>query len=110
MIYLSRISLLSTQYSHSVLGISYYYAGRWDEAIASSRTALTLNPGLSITQYNIGAALLLKGEPQAALEAMQLEDSVCGRIGLPMAYHALGKKEAVFIPLRPTAVLHLRIF
>jgi hypothetical protein len=37
-------------------------------------------------------ALLLKGEPQAALEAMQKQDSVWGLIGLPMAYHALGRQ------------------
>ena len=48
---------------------------------------------LEITQYNIGVALLLKGEAQSALEAMQLEPSDWGQIGLPMAYHALGRKE-----------------
>jgi tetratricopeptide (TPR) repeat protein len=37
--------------------------------------------------------LLHKGEPQAALEAMQLDTSVWGQIGLPMVYHALGRKE-----------------
>ena len=78
---------------HYVLGMAYYQARRWDDSIASYRTALNLNPGLSIAQYNIGVNLLMKGEPQAALEAMQLEDSVWGRIGLPMAYHALGRKD-----------------
>jgi len=79
--------------SHYALGYYYSIAGRWDEAIASLRTALTLSPGLSMAQYNIGRVLLLKGEPQAALEAMQLEESSWGRIGLPMAYHALGRQE-----------------
>ena len=74
-------------------GLYFLSAGRWDEAIASYRTALTLSPGLSGGQYGIGAALLLKGEPQAALEAMQLEDSIWGMIGLPLAYHALGRKD-----------------
>jgi TolB-like protein/Tfp pilus assembly protein PilF len=78
---------------HLHLGGSYNSAERWDDAIASFRTAETLRPGLSnSTQYLIGEALLLKGKPQAALEAMQLADSIYGRIGLPMAYHALGKK------------------
>ena len=36
---------------------------------------------------------MLKGEPQAALEAMQLDPSILGQFGLPMAYHALGRKE-----------------
>ena len=75
------------------MGRYYYYAGRWDESIASYRTALTLSPGFSVTQYNIGVVLLLRGEPQAALEAMQLEESVWRMIGLPLAYHALGQAD-----------------
>jgi TolB-like protein/tetratricopeptide (TPR) repeat protein len=78
--------------SHHNLGLYYTWAGRWDEAIASFSTALTLNPGSSTTQYLIGVALLFKGDPQAALEAMQLEEtSVWRMIGLPLAYHALGQ-------------------
>ncbi len=53
--------------------------------------ALQLSPGLSGAWNNIGLALMLKGEPQAALEAIQLEDSIWRMIGLPMAYHALGQ-------------------
>jgi len=79
--------------SLSLLGTNYGYAGRWDDAIASFYTALRLNPGYSNTQYNIGKMLLLKGEPQAALEAMKLEDSVWGMIGLAMVYHSLGRQE-----------------
>ena len=79
--------------SHYYLGLYYTYAGRWDEAIASFRTVLSLSPGLSSTQYRIGTNLLFKGEPQAALEAIQLEDSVWGMVGLPLAYHALGRAD-----------------
>ena len=68
--------------------------GRPNEAIASYRTCLMLRPNSSWTHSSIGIALLLKGEPQAALEAMQLEESVFGRIGLSMAYHALGDHAA----------------
>jgi len=57
------------------------------------RTAQTLSPGLYLAQYFIGTALLLKGESLAALEAMQKEDSIWRQIGLPMAYHALGRKD-----------------
>ena len=79
---------------HFILGSYYIRAGRWDEAIASFRTALTLSPGSNMAQYQIGIALLLKGEPQAALEVMQLEADVLDRMfGLPMVYHALGKKD-----------------
>ena len=79
--------------SHSNLALYYTYAGRWDNAIASSRTALALSPGYSAGHYQIGIALLFKGELQAALEAMQAEKSIWGMIGLPLAYHALGRKD-----------------
>ncbi len=78
-------------FAHSSLGVFYAFAGRWDESIASYSTALTLSPDRSGTQYLIGMALLFKGELNAALEAMQLEDSIWGMIGLPLAYHALGR-------------------
>jgi TolB-like protein/class 3 adenylate cyclase len=76
---------------HANLALFYIYAGRWDKVIDTARTTLTLSPGYVAAQYNIGQALLFKGEPQAALEAMQLEDSIWGMIGLPLAYHALGR-------------------
>ena len=78
---------------HSNLAWFYSSVDRWDEAIASYGTALTLSSGYGGAQYNIGTALLFKGEPQAALEAMQLEDSVWGMIGLPLVYHALGQTD-----------------
>jgi Flp pilus assembly protein TadD len=52
---------------HFLLGVSYNIAGRWDKAIASFRTALMLSPDSSGAQYLIGMALLLKGEPLAAV-------------------------------------------
>ena len=78
---------------HFSLGIAYVWAGRWDEAIASYRIAQMLSPDSSETQYVLGTALLLNSEPQAALEVMPLKDSIFGRVGLPMVYHALGKKD-----------------
>jgi len=77
---------------HFLLGYSYYHTERWDEAIASFRTAQMLSPGSGGAQYLIGVALLMKGEPQAALEAIQLEDLGFFRlVGLSLAYHALGQ-------------------
>lgn len=74
------------------LGVSYLWAGGLDKAITSFRTALSLSPGHIAVQYSIGEALLLKGEPEVALEAMELESfEVWRMIGLPMAYHALGR-------------------
>ena len=78
---------------HANLGIAYLYAGRLDEAIASIRTALNLSPGFAGAQFAIGVALLLKGDPAGALAAMQQEaDETWRRIGLPMAWHALGRQ------------------
>jgi TolB-like protein/Tfp pilus assembly protein PilF len=77
---------------HSRLGLFYRWAGRLDESVASLSTALSLSPGRLGTQGLIGGVLLLKGEPEAALEAMQQESAEAWRmIGLPMAYHALGQ-------------------
>ena len=78
--------------AHGRLGRGYGDAGRLHESIASYRTALSLSPGRSIAHYAIGVSLLLQGEPEEALQAMQQESSEVWRmIGLPMAYHALGQ-------------------
>jgi TolB-like protein/Flp pilus assembly protein TadD len=77
--------------AHSNLGLYYIFARRWDEAIDSYNTSLTLSPGFIGAQSAIGVALLFKGDLQGALEAMQLDDSVFGMIGLPLVYHALGQ-------------------
>jgi len=81
-------------FGHSRLGAAYVDAGRYDEGIASMRTALRLSPGRAQTHYAIGSSLLRKGDPQAALAEMLLEPSEPWRLdGLAMAYHALGQKE-----------------
>jgi TolB-like protein len=77
---------------HGNLGQVYLNAGRLDESIATSRTALSLSRDYAGAQYNIGVALLLKNDPAAALAAMQQDPEDWGPIGLPMAWHALGKK------------------
>ncbi|MGH8123297.1 MAG: tetratricopeptide repeat protein, partial [Rudaea sp.] len=75
------------------LGIDYVQAGRPDDAIARLRTALSLAPGRGGVHYQIGVALLFKGQPEAALAEMQAETNENWRMfGLPMAYHALGRK------------------
>jgi tetratricopeptide (TPR) repeat protein len=78
--------------THSNLGTAYLWAGRFDEAIASHRTALTLSPERFRVHYRIGEALLLKGEPEAALEEI-MQEPMEGflLIGQAMAYHALGR-------------------
>ncbi|MCX7043662.1 MAG: protein kinase [Gammaproteobacteria bacterium] len=79
--------------AHYNLGVDYLYSGREDEAIASWQTTLALSPDFIGAWYNIGTAYLLRGQNQSALASFQKEPSEVWRlIGLPMAYHALGKK------------------
>jgi len=78
---------------HANLGFNYSHARRWDEAIASARTALSLSPGMMGPHYYIGSALLQKGEPDAALAEMQQESDAAWRLlGLATAYRALDQK------------------
>jgi TolB-like protein/lipoprotein NlpI len=78
---------------HANLGVVYSYAGLLDAAIESFRTALNLSPDYGGAQLSIGVALLLKGDPAGALAAMRKDaNESWRRVGLPMAWHALGKK------------------
>jgi TolB-like protein/Tfp pilus assembly protein PilF len=75
------------------LGLYQKYAGRLDAAIATYHTVLSLAPGRGNAHAQIGKALLLKGDAQGALAEIEQETSeVTKMIGLPMAYHALGRK------------------
>jgi tetratricopeptide (TPR) repeat protein len=74
------------------LGNDQLSAGRVDAAIASYRTVLSLAPGRANAHANLGDALLQKGDAHGALAEIEQEPSVGKMIGLPMAYHALGRK------------------
>ncbi len=75
------------------LGAAQSRAGRLDEAIASFRTALSLSPGLGLAHYYLGRAMQQKGDASGALVEIEQETIESIRmIGLPMAYHALGRK------------------
>ena len=75
------------------LGVVQLSAGRLDAAIASYRTVLSLSPGNGGAHYALGVALLLRGDAAGALAEMEQETSELWRmLGLPMAYHALGRK------------------
>ena len=76
---------------HNHLGVAHYYAGHWDQAIASLRTATTLSPGLIGAYYTTGQALLMKGRPAEALAAMRAEPDEPSRLqGIALAEHTLG--------------------
>jgi TolB-like protein len=75
------------------LGGYQLFAGQFDAAIASLRTVLSLSPGYGGAHYQICVAMLLKGDAPAALaEIEQEKGDVYRLVGLPMAYHALGRK------------------
>ena len=82
-------------FTHGDLGWFYLRAGRLDEAITSSRASLKLSPDLLGAHFDIGVAMLHKGDSKAALAAMQEEPAEGWRLtGLALAYHALGQASA----------------
>ena len=75
------------------LGITQLWTGRFDASIASFRTVLSLSAGRGGAHYQLGTALLLKGDAVSALTEIEKETSEAWRmVGLPMAYYALGRK------------------
>lgn len=80
---------------HLNLSLYYNLAGRMDEAMVSSRTAISLSPEINGAHYRIGEALLRKGEPEAALAAFQQEtDDEWRAKGAALALHDLGQLSA----------------
>lgn len=77
---------------HNRLGLALYYAGRLPEADAAFRKLLELRPAIAAAHVHLGKVLLARGQPEAALAAIEQEPSEAWRaIGLPLAYHALGR-------------------
>jgi len=75
------------------LGSHQRLAGRYDAAIASHRTVLSLSPSMGGAHAGLGIALMLKGDAPAALvEIEQEKTEVMRLVGLSMAYCALGRK------------------
>jgi len=75
------------------LGLYQRYAGRLDAAIATYRTVLSLVPGRGNAHAQLGSALLLRGDAKGALAEIEQETSESWKMfGLPMVYHALGRK------------------
>lgn len=78
---------------HVTLGLQYYSAGRYREAIESYRRALKLNPGQPDAHMGIGRIRALQGDPDAALREMDLEPHPdCQLYGLVIAHTAAGKE------------------
>jgi len=74
-------------------GLNLRCAGKYDDAINTFRTVLSLNPGQGTTHSMIAVALLLKGNAAGALSETEQETVEPYRmIGLPMVYYTLGRK------------------
>jgi TolB-like protein/Flp pilus assembly protein TadD len=81
--------------AHAVLGLSYYYAGRLEDAEAMRRKLLALSPGWLSGHYYLGRILLERGDLRGALAAMEQEPSPMWRLtGLALVQHALGNRAA----------------
>ena len=75
------------------LGTSQLNASRLDEAVASYRTVVSLSPDNGVAHYQMGVAMLLRGDANGALAEFQQEPvEVFRMIGLPMGHHAHGRK------------------
>jgi TolB-like protein/Tfp pilus assembly protein PilF len=79
--------------SYNNLGLTLLAVNREAEAEAASRKALELDPDGAYRHYGIGRALLLQGKADAALREMQQEtDEGWRACGLPLVFHALGRR------------------
>lgn len=76
------------------LAYAYQEAGRLDDAAAQDRTALSLSPGKGVTHFLLATVLLRKGDAAGALREIEQEPLESWRmLGLPMVYHALGRRQ-----------------
>jgi tetratricopeptide (TPR) repeat protein len=79
--------------TYNTLGFALQAVNRDTEAEAAFRKALELDPDGAYRHYTIGRALLLQGKTDAALQEMQQETEEVWRLsGLPLVFHALGRR------------------
>lgn len=80
--------------AHITLATAYYYAGRFDEAIAAARTALRLSPNTIWAHAWISWSLWEQGKFREALAEAELEPFGQWRLSaLITTYHSLGQQE-----------------
>lgn len=90
--YASQLNPLSGQLIEGA-GLAWTFADRLDEAESSFRRLLELSPEFIGARYHLGKTLLLKGEPQAALDAFEQEpDEEYQTKGRCIAQYALGNQ------------------
>jgi TolB-like protein/Tfp pilus assembly protein PilF len=85
----------------SQVGYTNLYSGLYDAAIESYRNTLALSPQRQGAHFFIGASLLLKGNPDAAIVEFETEPgNVWRSIGLTLGYHAAGRQAEADAVLR----------
>ncbi|RPH63481.1 MAG: hypothetical protein EHM89_03895 [Acidobacteria bacterium] len=83
---------LAPNFYHN-LGTMLLAVNRDTEAESAFRRAIERDPGGASRHEAIGRSLLLQGKPEAALREMQQEPEEIWRLsGLPLVYHALGRR------------------
>ena len=80
-------------HAYFILGYVLLAANRDAEGEVAFRKALELDPDGPDWHYALGLTLLLQGKTDAALQEMMQETDESGRLmGLPLVYHALGRR------------------
>jgi len=88
---IARDPLRSNYYNN--LGLALLTVNRDSEAEAAIRRALELDPGGAGRHHLLGRTLLLQGKTDAALRETQQEADEGWRLaGLPLVFHALGRR------------------
>jgi adenylate cyclase len=75
------------------LAKALFYANRLAEAETTLNRIIEINPQFPAPHYFLGMVLLVRGEPNAALAAIEAEPSPAWRsFGIPLIYRALGRE------------------
>lgn len=108
-----------------MIGIPFYYARRYDEAIAQFRKALQMDPNFYITQFRLGLAYVQKGMYEEAIAELQQVLSGSGDrddvAALGHAYAMSGKRDQAqgmlaelekrakqeYVPSYDVAIIHI---
>ncbi len=79
--------------SYNNLGFALLGSNRDVKAEAAFRKAMELDPGGASRHLSLGRVMLLQGKTHAALLEMQMETDEGWRLfGLPLVFHALGRR------------------
>jgi TolB-like protein/Flp pilus assembly protein TadD len=71
------------------LARALFYQNKLSDAEQTLRQMIELDPRFPGAHYQLGIVLLARGDPKAALAAMEVEPSSWKPLGLPLAYWAL---------------------